>query len=261
MRFLTALPVFNEEDHLDEVLTQVKRYAGDILVIDDGSTDATPRLLRENHPEVRVIRHPTNLGYGAGLRDAFHETVERGYDALVTIDCDGQHQPCRIPQMAAATADCDIASGSRYLKAFDTNSIPPEERRTINVQITQELNRRLGLSLTDAFCGFKGYRADCLAKFDITDIGYAMPLQVWVQAVYFGMRIKEVAIPLVYLEEERSFGGSLDKAQVRLAYYRKVLDQEIRRWGLDDRPPAPRADRNLQPELVAAHGVLDRGCE
>ena len=67
MRLLTAIPVYNEEASLVGVLTEVLKYAGDVLVVDDGSTDRTPMLLRE-FPTVRTIRHSRNLGYGAGLR-------------------------------------------------------------------------------------------------------------------------------------------------------------------------------------------------
>ena len=59
---------------------------------------------------------------------------------------------------------------------------PPEQRRRINVEVTRWLNECLGLSVTDAFCGFKAYRTSALRSFEITDDGYAMPLQVWVQA-------------------------------------------------------------------------------
>ncbi|HKI18264.1 MAG TPA: glycosyltransferase, partial [Isosphaeraceae bacterium] len=62
MRLLTAIPVYNEEPNLPSVLAEVLRYAGDVLVVDDGSTDRTPVLLRE-FPQVRTIRHPRNLGY------------------------------------------------------------------------------------------------------------------------------------------------------------------------------------------------------
>src|SRR4051812_10056992 len=96
MRVLTAIPVYNEEAHLEAVLAEVLRYAGDVLVVDDGSSDRTPDLLRR-FPTVQVIRHPRNLGYGAGLRSAFHRAIESRYDGLVTIDCDGQHEPSLIP--------------------------------------------------------------------------------------------------------------------------------------------------------------------
>ena len=232
MRVLTAIPVYNEEAHIEPVLTEVLRYASDVLVVDDGSTDRTPELLR-GFPNVRVIRHEVNRGYGGGLDSAFRYTVEHGFDGLVTIDCDGQHEPCRIPEIASGLTDYDIVSGSRYLEVFDPSQIPPIERRRINLEVTRWLNECLGLSLTDAFCGFKAYRASVLPKFEITDFGYAMPLQVWVQAVQHGMTIVEAAVPLIYLDEKRAFGGALDDATYRLNHYRGVFQAALDRAGLE----------------------------
>lgn len=230
-RTLTALPVYNEESHVLDVLREVRKYAEDVLVVDDGSSDRTPLLLAETEG-VAVVTHPVNRGYGAALISAFEYAIEQRYDALVTIDCDGQHQPRLIPEMAAALFPSsgervDIVSGSRYLQIFDGDSLPPVDRRRINVEITEQLNERLGLNLTDAFCGFKAYRTKALAKFDITDTGYAMPLQLWVQAARLGMHVVEFPVPLIYLEEERSFGGSLDDAERRRAYYQDVIEREL----------------------------------
>src|SRR5690606_31182434 len=112
--------------------------------------------------------------------------LRHNYDVLVTIDCDGQHQPQLIPEIAAQVfasddAPWDIVSGSRYLEIFDENSSPPADRRRINVEITRQLRDCFGVELTDSFCGFKAYRVDALRHFEITELGYAMPLQLWVQ--------------------------------------------------------------------------------
>ncbi|GAB4138315.1 MAG: glycosyltransferase family 2 protein [Planctomycetaceae bacterium] len=236
-RLLTALPVFNEANHIDEVLSNVRQYCSDILVVDDGSSDGTSEILA-SQTDLHIVTHEKNMGYGAALRSAFLFAIEQNYDVLVTIDCDGQHEPRLIPEIAAAIfankeEPVDIVSGSRYLKRFEGDSIPPEERRQINVTITKMLNERLNLNLTDAFCGFKAYRVAALPVFDVTESGYAMPLQHWVQAVNAGLRIVEFPVPLVYLEEERSFGGSLDDGRKRLEYYREVFEREIRKTSLE----------------------------
>lgn len=225
-RFLTALPVYNEVRHVEPVLAEVLRYSSEVLVVDDGSTDGTSDLLSRRH-DVHVVRHPKNLGYGAGLRSAFNFARYGDYDILVTIDCDGQHQPGMIPEFVAACQDIDIVSGSRYLKQFAGDSLPPAARRKINEQITAEINCRLGLKLTDAFCGFKAYSVPSLGKLDITEPGYAMPLELWVQAAHHDFKIVELPVPLIYLEEARSFGGSLDNADTRLHHYRDVIDRSV----------------------------------
>lgn len=238
LRYLTALPVYNEVGHVTGVLDEVLKHSQDILVVDDGSTDGTSNLLAARH-DIHVARHPENRGYGAALQSAFEFALRNKYDVLVTIDCDGQHQPQLIPQFAAACDGADIVSGSRYLKHFAGDSAPPAARRQINEQITAEINCRLGLKLTDAFCGFKAYRAGALAKLNITESGYAMPLELWVQAAHQNLKIIELPVPLIYLEEARSFGGSLDDADTRLRYYRQIIDRSVAAL----RGPVPRQFR------------------
>jgi dolichol-phosphate mannosyltransferase len=222
MNFLTAIPVYNEERHLEAVLRKVRRTSARILVVNDGSTDRTADLLARQH-DVAILTHAQNRGYGAALISAFAYALEQDVDVLVTMDCDGQHEPARIPVLLEAIHDVDIVSGSRYLRDFRQNATAPADRRQINRQITAELNARFGLILTDAFCGFKAYSRAALCRLRITETGWGMPLQLWVQAARLGLRIKEVGVPRLYLDPKRAFGGVLNDATERLAYYHHVI--------------------------------------
>ena len=130
-KFLTALPVYNERKHVGPVLDETLRHSPHVLVVDDGSTDGTADLLAERG-DVGVVTHSRNKGYGAALLSAFRYAIQEEFDVLVTIDCDGQHEPKRIPELVEACRDADVVSGSRYLKIFDGDSRPPEERRYVN---------------------------------------------------------------------------------------------------------------------------------
>jgi dolichol-phosphate mannosyltransferase len=235
MELLTAIPVYNEERHLEGVLREVRRYSPTIVVINDGSTDRTAALLNRQH-DLQVITHSHNRGYGAALISAFAHALSQKVDVLVTMDCDGQHEPARIPVLLEAIHDADIVSGSRYLRDFRQDTLPPHDRRQINRQITNELNERYHLNLTDAFCGFKAYRREALAQLRITETGWGMPLQLWVQAAKLGLRIKEVGVPRLYLDPNRAFGGVLNDAASRLAYYHEVLARAEAEW--EDRSAA-----------------------
>jgi dolichol-phosphate mannosyltransferase len=221
-RLLTAIPVYNEASHVQRVLAEVRRFATDILVVDDGSTDGTAELLA-HEPGIDLITHARNRGYGAALISAFAHALDADYDVLVTMDCDGQHEPSRIPVLLEALHDADIVSGSRYLRDFRQDTPAPSDRLAINRTITREINERHGLNITDAFCGFKAYRREALARFRITETGWGMPLQLWVHAARLGLRIKEIGVPRIYLDPKRAFGGVLNDADARLAYYRSVL--------------------------------------
>ena len=229
-RFLTALPVFNEAAHVDTVLDRVRQFSEHVLVVDDGSTDGTSDRLA-SRDDIAVLTHPHNRGYGAALMTAFQYAIEQDYPILVTIDCDGQHEPQRIQSFVHACREtgADIVSGSRYLETFASDTSAPKQRRAINQAITKLLNERLKLNLTDAFCGFKAYRTTALERLKLTETGYAMPLELWVQAACHRMTIMEMPVPLIYLDESRSFGGSLDDPEVRMDYYREILRRSFAR--------------------------------
>ena len=228
MRTLLAMPAYNEARYLPAVLAGVRRYIRDVLVVDDGSTDDTPEIL-ESRKGVTTIRHNTNQGYGKSLIDAFGYAIRHSYDWVITMDCDAQHAPEHIPEFIAAAAedDADIISGSRYLTAIDGDDTPPEHRRAINMTITALLKCQLGLAVTDAFCGFKAYRVIGLKRLKASDLGYAMPLQIWVQAARAGLRVRELPIKLIYNDPNRHFGGELDDPHVRLLHYVNVLKEEM----------------------------------
>lgn len=240
MRTLVAIPVFNEAGYVEGVLRRVASFAGDVLVVDDASTDATPEILSRLQGELgfELIRHATNTGYGCSLRDAFAFAAGRAFDWIITMDCDEQHEPAAIPRFleAAADDDLDIISGSRYFAVDDDNDSPPPDRRAINHRMTAEINERLGLTLTDSFCGFKAHRVEAMKRLTLTECGYAFPMQLWVQAAAAGLRIGEIPVRLIYNDPSRTFGGDLDDAAIREGHYRRVLHCELERCA-DRLPP------------------------
>jgi dolichol-phosphate mannosyltransferase len=230
---LLGIPVYNEQAYVANVLGEVRQYADCVLVIDDGSTDGTPLLLARQY--VEVIRHAENRGYGRSMQDMLRWARFDGYDWLITMDCDEQHEPAAIPSFidAIERGESDVISGSRYLRpapgASAHDDSPPEDRRAINATITAELNCRLGLSLTDAFCGFKAYRVSACDRLSLTVDGYDFPMQFWVQAAAHGLAIEELPVRLIYNDPSRSFGGPLDDPASRLAHYRRTMHEEIDR--------------------------------
>ncbi|MBU0637863.1 MAG: glycosyltransferase family 2 protein [Planctomycetes bacterium] len=229
LRYLVAIPVYNEERHLPRVLAAVARYAADILVIDDGSTDGTARALAA-FPAVHKITHMENRGYGQSLIDAFRFAAARGYDWVITMDCDEQHEPAQIPEFLRAIAEnrADVISGSRYLRGFPQDDVAPAERRRINSTINDLLAQLLGLRLTDSFCGFKAQRVAALNRLRLDEPGYAFPLQFWPQCVRAGLRIREMPVRRIYRDTQREFGGTLDDPGARLQHYLEVLVRELR---------------------------------
>lgn len=236
MKTLVAIPVYNEQHTVTAVVNRVRSFADHVLLIDDGSTDATASEIEKVRKPLGLdlIRHEGNLGYGRSLRDAFRRASEAGFDWIITMDCDEQHEPEELPAFFEAIAEAhasgepDIISGSRYLDdSIDPIGVPPGSRRAINATITQEINERLGLALTDGFCGFKAHRVATLDRLKLTQDGYAFPMQLWVQLVATGATISERAIRRIYNDPNRTFGSGLDDPDHRLMHYRTLLHREI----------------------------------
>lgn len=224
---LIAIPVHNEAEYVDEILTAVSQCHGNILVVNDGSDDGTDELLGK-YKSIKVISHKSNEGYGQSLIDAFAFAENEGYSWIITMDGDHQHQPLCLPRFFERIEKdgADIISGSRYLVCADSGNVPADRLR-INRCITTLLNCALGIEITDAFCGFKAYRVSSLAKLKLTEKGYGMPLQLWIQAVFAGLRIAEISVPLIYHDPKRNFAGLLEISKYRMRYYLEIIEKEL----------------------------------
>ncbi len=226
-KILVAIPVFNEIAAYN-IIQRVKNFSPDVLVIDDGSTYSLRKGLL--HVEnIHMIVHPRNLGYGKAIIDACMYAVKNGYDYLVTIDGDGQHEPEEIALFLKEIPfyDYDILSGSRYLSPMKAGTDVPMERYLINKRITGILNRITGFGLTDSFCGFKAYKVERLKVLHLTEYGYGMPLQLWIQAWKTGLRVREIPVKLIYKDIAKHFKGVLEDPETRLQYYKNVVRKAL----------------------------------
>jgi dolichol-phosphate mannosyltransferase len=263
VRLLIAIPVFNEIKYVGRVLDRIKSFHPDVLAIDDGSTDGTAEALAGRR-DISLIRHSENRGYGQSLIDAFAWADGRGYDWVITMDCDEQHEPEMIPEfireieLAEASADgADVISGSRYLVARPDDDLPPGDRRQINQTLTTMFNELFDLKLTDSFCGFKAHRMSAMRELRLDVAGYAFPMQLWPQIAFHGLRVKEIAVRLIYNDPNRYFGGSLDDAGNRLRHYLEVLRGEMAKLSEEvrlEREQEMAASASAEIELAASAG-------
>ncbi len=227
MNTLIALPAFNEKKEIGVIISQIKKYDLDILVIDDGSTDGTQEEL-SNIENINTIVHEKNLGYGQTIIDAFKYGISNGYESIITMDCDGQHIPDEVQVFLTQISNYDIVSGSRYLiQANKSDPQIPPDRYAINMEINQILSETTKLNLTDSFCGFKAYKTEAIKKMKLTEKGYGMPLQLWMQAWKLGLSIKEIPVELIYNNADKRFNGNLDNPTIRLNYYKEIINREM----------------------------------
>lgn len=223
------IPVYNEAATVNDVLDAVCAvFDGPVIVVDDGSTDGTREVLK-SRDDVVLLEHGDNEGYGRALADGFALAHVRGVRRLVTMDCDGQHEPTHIPVLLEMldTHDVDIVSGSRYLPQSLVCGAAPSQRREVNERVTAEINSVTGWGLTDAFCGFKAYRMASLERLEIHEAGYAMPVELWARAYRAGLRVTEAPVARIYFDNDRSFGEDLDDPEKRYGYYIRVWNETL----------------------------------
>ncbi len=236
-RTVVLLPLYNEEATLPEVLHEIRsHFRGDIVVVDDGSTDGSPEVVQRLAPVLSglsLLRREENRGYGRTLCDGFEYALREGYEAVVTLDADGQHPPSSLPLFLERLGEAEVAvvSGSRYMREMSENQYAPEERRRINRFLTEKINSLTSFRITDAFCGYKAIRCEFLRELALDDEGYAFPLQFWVQADLHSLSLEELPVPRLYPDLHRSFGEELDDHLNRLRFYLETLDRELIRAG------------------------------
>ncbi|EMA70390.1 glycosyl transferase [Halorubrum kocurii JCM 14978] len=154
------IPAYNEADSLPEVITATAPYVDDVFVIDDASTDDTEAVAREHADE--VVSLPKNMGVGGAVDTGYRAAIRSGYDIVIQIDGDGQHDPSYIPKMLETMEDrdADMVIGSRWLNdSYQDYSLV---RRMGIKFFTAEVNVLGGVDITDVTSGFRAYRASML---------------------------------------------------------------------------------------------------
>ncbi|PLX82702.1 MAG: glycosyl transferase family 2 [Desulfuromonas sp.] len=158
-RLLILIPAFNEEKSLPRVVTDVRRTMpdADLLVVNDGSRDATASVARELG--VAVLSHPWNMGYGVALQTGYKYAHAQGYDLLVQIDGDGQHDPSSMADLLEPVVkdEADFVIGSRF---HSSSTYRPSLARKLGMLLFRKLVSALvGQRLTDTTSGFQACNA------------------------------------------------------------------------------------------------------
>lgn len=199
-RVIVAIPCFNEERFIGSVVAKSSRYAAQVVVIDDGSSDDSA-LVAEAAGAV-VYRHPRNQGYGAAISSALEQGRALGADVLVILDGDGQHDPRDIPHLIQPILEgrADIVIGSRFLEK--ANRIPLYRRIGQRV-LNTATNVGSGQKLTDSQSGCRAYSAAALEKLRLSERGMAVSSQMQFAIKEVGLRVAEVPIHVLYGEKAK----------------------------------------------------------
>lgn len=164
-RTLILIPAYNESARIGEVVHRVREMhpAYEIVVVDDGSRDDTAQVARA--AGAKVVSHPFNLGYGVAIQTGYKYALAKGYDYLVQMDGDGQHDPAYVSQILApvVAGETDFALGSRFL---GIGSYEPSMARRVGMTFLRWLvSALIGTPITDSTSGFQAFNRKVIRFF------------------------------------------------------------------------------------------------
>ena len=223
-RPLVICPVFNEEKTLRVFYEKLKRhYKGDILFIDDGSTDGSKKILSGLCGKKTLLkRHHKRQGYGATLISGIDFALRNKYATVVTMDVDLQHDPSNVHEFLTELKKCEVVLGSRYIR-IDGYMQAPLTRMVINKYISNVLESHFSMHFSDPFCGFRAYRDSFLKKSRLYETSYGFALEVLLEIIRLRADFKETPVEIIYTGAERKFFDGLNDPAKRLKYYLNVI--------------------------------------
>lgn len=194
-RILAVIPCYNEEVSIGSVVLKARKYVDEVLVVDDGSTDATARVARD--AGATVITHEVNQGKAKGVFTGLRYALDNQFDFMVLLDGDGQHDPEEIPRIAAPVlvGRADLIIGSRFLQK--SGSIPLY-RRIGQTILTYATNANSTVKITDSQSGYRVLSRRAMQALTIKSDGYNIESDMIAHLSREGVVIREVPIKAIY---------------------------------------------------------------
>jgi len=196
MKICVIIPVYNEADHIGQLVADVKKQLSDVVVVDDGSRDGSAESARP--AGAVVLTHETNRGKGAALATGFAYALKGGWDAVLIMDGDGQHACEDIRAFCSAAEDADVIVGNRLLDARNM----PLVRYLTNRFMSFVVSRSAGCRIPDSQCGFRLIRRRVLATVVCGTEHYEAESELLVEAARQGYRIVSVPVKTIYRKEK-----------------------------------------------------------
>jgi len=206
MRTCIIIPTYNEAGAIGDLVEKIRRQDLDVLVVDDGSIDNTSGIAREKGAV--VLRNPRNEGKGASLKEGFDFALGKDYDAVITMDGDGQHRPDDIPYFMrlAKSSEGGIFIGNRMSKARNM----PLPRLWTNKFMSWLISVIAKQRIPDTQCGFRLIKKGVLKKVRLKTSKYETESEILIGAARAGFRIESVPIKAVYSGEKSKINPVVD---------------------------------------------------
>jgi glycosyltransferase involved in cell wall biosynthesis len=231
VRAAVIVPSYQVAPVIGGVVTDLRRFTRDVLVIDDGSTDDTTALAEQAGAE--VLRHGQNLGKGVALRTGLEEAARRGFDVALSVDGDGQHPADEAWRMHESCDDAEaLVIGVRDLAGAGA----PRPNQYSNAFSNLVLSGFIGRRINDTQCGLRRYPIAATLGLGAVEDGYGFEAEVLIRGAAAGMRFVEVPIRVIYPPEEERithFDSVRDPTKIVLRVLRTVAStraRQLRSW-------------------------------
>ncbi|KQX08667.1 DUF2062 domain-containing protein [Flavobacterium sp. Root420] len=197
--FCVIVPTYNNHKTLKKVLDSVLDFTPNVIIVNDGSTDSTPEILK-SYSELTQIHHPKNLGKGRALRNGFRKAIEMKFEYAITIDSDGQHFASDIPNFIAEIQNepNSLLIGSRNM----TQENVPKKSSFGNKFSNFWFKFETGIKLEDTQSGFRLYPLQLIPKQYYTN-KFEFEIEVIVRSAWKGITVKNIPIQVLYDPAER----------------------------------------------------------
>ena len=233
LRIVAAIPCFNTERSIADVVSRARRYVDEVIVVDDGTLDGTAQVARR--AGALLATHESNGGYGAAIKSCFAAAADCAADILIILDGDGQHNPHEIPLLLEPILkeEADLVIGSRFwrqgattqpIKSNGGNKMPAYRALGIKV-ITFLWDFGSRIKVSDAQSGFRAYNRKLFEKLPLSERGMSISIEILEEARRGGATIKEVPITCYYPASsvrsravKHGVGVALSVARIRLKY-------------------------------------------
>ncbi len=201
-----VIPCFNEAARIAEVVQGARRFLQKVIVVDDGSTDATAE--RAAAAGAEVLRQASNHGKGAALRAGWQAARDRGFAWALTMDGDGQHTPEDIPALftCAERTGAALVSGNRMGHPAGM----PWLRRQVNRWMSRRLSKLAGAPLADTQCGFRLVNLEAWSHVGLTTGRFEVESEMLVAFVSAGYKVDFVPVRVIYRTERSKINPLVD---------------------------------------------------
>lgn len=194
-KICVVVPTYNNAGTLSRVIDDILDYCSDVIIVNDGSTDETAKILDSIKP-ITVVSYPVNKGKGAALREGFRKAISMGFDYAITIDSDGQHYAKDIPLFVKAIVENSnsLIIGARDLSNVEINGKSSFANKFSNFWFTVQTGKKL----QDTQTGYRAYPLKNLYGLNLLTSRYEAELELLVFASWNGVRIVSIPIHVYY---------------------------------------------------------------